>query len=81
MKATLRQGDGPSPMLFNVVLDKIMKTFWQGNDSGAIIGSKNKNVNPKCLAFADDLALLDETEQEAIKQINELKEIAEKAGL
>ena len=34
-----------------------------------------------CLAFAEDLALLAETEEEAISQINTPKEIAEKAGL
>ena len=34
-----------------------------------------------CMAFADDLALLTETEAEARSQINTLKEIAEKTGL
>jgi Reverse transcriptase (RNA-dependent DNA polymerase). len=81
IRTGLRQGDGLSPTLFNVVLDKIMKTLWTKNNSGAVIGTKNKNVKIKCLAFADDLALLAETEQEAIAQIDELKEIAERVGL
>lgn len=77
----VRQGDGISPTLFNIVLDKVMKTFWKENDSGAIIGTKNQHVKVECLAFADDLALFAETEQEAINQIDQLKEIAEKTGL
>lgn len=67
--------------MFNIVLDKIMKELWRNNNTGATIGTKNNHVKVKCLAYADDLALLAETEEEAIDQINTLKEIAEKTGL
>ncbi|MXP61689.1 reverse transcriptase domain-containing protein [Pantoea sp. Taur] len=77
----LRQGDGLSPLLFNVVLDKIMKDFWKENDIGATLGGKKKGLKVRCLAYADDLALLAESEQDAVRQLNCLKEIAEKTGL
>lgn len=81
IKTGLRQGDGLSPILFNLVLDKVMRTFWEDNDSSAKIGTKHQNLRIKCLAFADDLALFAESEQEAINQIDQLKETAEKTGL
>lgn len=81
IKTGVRQGDGLSPTLFNIVLDKIMRTLWENNNSGANLGTKNQRVQIKCLAFADDLALFAESEEEAIEQINQLKEIAEKTGL
>ncbi|XP_066907112.1 uncharacterized protein [Halyomorpha halys] len=58
-----------------------MKEFWKKNISGAIIENKNNHVKVSSLAFADDLALLAESEEEAISQINTLQIIAEKAGL
>ena len=76
----LRQGDSLSPMLFNLVLDKVMRTFWEKNDSSAKIGTKNQNLTIKCLAFTDDLALFAESEEDAIHQMNQLKETARKSG-
>lgn len=37
METGLRQGDRLSLMLFNLILDKIMKTFWENIDSCARI--------------------------------------------
>ena len=58
-----------------------MKTFWEKNNTGIKIGTKNQNVKIKCLAFADDLALFADSEQETIEQINQLEKTAKKAGL
>ncbi|XP_066906047.1 uncharacterized protein [Halyomorpha halys] len=45
-----------------------------------MVGNKNNHIKVICLAFADDLALLAESEEEAISQINTLQIIAEQAG-
>ncbi|KAL1451182.1 hypothetical protein WDU94_003467 [Cyamophila willieti] len=84
IKTGLRQGDGISPILFNCVLEKVIRE-WRKNNLK--VGIKNikigrrKDLEIDCLAFADDLAILSEDINDAIKQINNLKEVAEKAGL
>jgi len=45
------------------------------------IGRKKDNLEIDCLAFADDLAILAENMEDAKRQLNILKETAEKAGL
>ncbi|KAK7792046.1 hypothetical protein R5R35_001680 [Gryllus longicercus] len=45
------------------------------------IGRKKDNLEIDCIAFADDLAVLAENMEDARRQINILKETAEKAGL
>lgn len=45
------------------------------------LGYKKDELEIDCLAFADDLAILAESLEDAIEQINILKEIAEKSGL
>ena len=86
IKTGLRQGDGLSPLLFIIVLDKVMDEWekelkkcecWRPIQLGF---SKN-NLYIPYLAFADDLAILAEDERTAVKQIETLKECAEKGGL
>lgn len=72
----VRQGDGLSPLLFNLVLDKIIKE-WERTQKGIKLGK----TRVKCLAFADDLAILTGTTEEASKAIGELHDIASKTGL
>ncbi|XP_025830255.1 uncharacterized protein LOC112905593 [Agrilus planipennis] len=45
------------------------------------IGRKKDGLEFDCLAFADDLAILAVSYEDAVKQINILKETAERAGL
>lgn len=86
IKTGVRQGDGISPLLFNLVLDKVMKeweielrkqNFWKPIE----LGRGKGKLNIPYLAFADDLAIVTDSEETAIKQIEVLKECAEKVGL
>ena len=85
VKTGVRQGDGLSPMLFNCVLEKIIRT-WQkklleAHYSPLKMGTKSKGVVVDCLAFADDIAILSNDIETARMQIDLLKEIAEQTGL
>lgn len=84
IRTGLRQGDGLSPVLFNCVLEKVVRKWREKNAKGGIdkikIG-RNKDLEIDCLAFADDLAILSNNIDDAIKQINNLKEAAERTGL
>lgn len=85
VKTGVRQGDGLSPLLFNCVLEKVMREWRKRMEEEGIpkikIGRKKDNLEIDCLAFADDLAILAENAEDARRQINGLKEIAEMAGL
>uniref|UniRef100_A0A8D8RIQ9 Craniofacial development protein 2 n=2 Tax=Cacopsylla melanoneura TaxID=428564 RepID=A0A8D8RIQ9_9HEMI len=84
IKTGLRQGDGISPILFNCVLEKVIREWREKNLKTGIKNIKigrRKDLEIDCLAFADDLAILSENINDAIEQINNLKEVAEKAGL
>ncbi|XP_075210626.1 uncharacterized protein LOC142317977 [Lycorma delicatula] len=82
----VRQGDGLSPMLFNVVFDQVMEEwekelkeceFWKPIRLGFL---KTKLYIPY-LSFANDLAILTDDEEIAVKQFEVLKENQEKVGL
>ena len=77
----VRQGDGLSPLLFNIVLDKIIKK-WENQVKGIQLGKTyaNKTII-KCLAFADDLVILSNNRQEAQEALELLHEISAKTGL
>ena len=86
IKTGVRQGDCLSPLLFNCVLDKVIKEWEKelaekGIKDQVRIGYKKENITINCLAFADDLVLLSENIESAIIQVNTLKEIAVKTGL
>lgn len=86
IKTGVRQGDGLSPLLFNIVLDKVIKEWQKELEKQNIwkpvmLGKQRDNINVTCLAFADDLAILSEDEKTAIRQIEVLKECAGKVGL
>lgn len=81
IKTGVRQGDGLSPILFNSVLEKIIRT-WEKGVSGVKMGRhKDRTVNIKCLAFADDIAIITKNRQEAKEALETLHEISAKAGL
>jgi len=80
----VRQGDGLSPLLFNLALDKVMREWQQtlkDQKHWKPLKISRKKIEVSCLAFADDLAILAETKQQAIIQIENLKECAAKIGL
>ena len=81
VKTGVRQGDGLSPILFNVVLEKVIRT-WEKDVTGIQLGRKKENItHVKCLAFADDIAILSNTRMEAQRALEKLHEIAIKTGL
>lgn len=81
IKTGVRQGDGLSPLLFNCALEKVVRE-WEKTASGGIrLGSVSRDIKIKCLAFADDMALLAETWEEAKEQSLELLKQAGKVGL
>lgn len=86
IKTGLRQGDGLSPILFNCVLEKVIRE-WRKEMSkfnfpnGIRLGHKRTGITFECLAFADDIVFFAENLQIATKQIEVLKETAGKTGL
>lgn len=77
----VRQGDGLSPLLFNMVLEKIVRT-WENEIKGIQLGiKKEQRIRVKCLAFADDLAILSNNREEARLALEKLHEISQKTGL
>jgi len=52
-KSGLRQGDSLSPVLFNLVLQKVIQSI-KNVPSGIKIGKEQLNI----LAYADDIALI-----------------------
>lgn len=86
IKTGVRQGDGLSPLLFNIVLDKVIKEWEKEMKNQNIwrpirLGRERDDINVTCLAFADDLAILSGDERTAVHQIEVLKECSEKVGL
>lgn len=85
IKTGVRQGDGLSPLLFNCVLEKIVR-IWNlelqnHKIEPIVLGRKATGIKVNCLAFADDFAILSENLTDAITQINLLESIANKTGL
>ncbi|KAK9884156.1 hypothetical protein WA026_005108 [Henosepilachna vigintioctopunctata] len=81
IKTGVRQGDGLSPILFNIVLEKIIRE-WELHVKGIQVGIKKENrLNVKCLAFADDIAIITDNRTEAIRAVEKLHQIAQKTGL
>lgn len=79
----VRQGDQLSPLLFNCVLEKIIRE-WSSTiptTSGIQVGYKRDGLLVNCLAFADDLALIANNIEEATTQISILQSLAAKTGL
>ena len=67
VKVGMHQGSGLSPLLFVIVMEAISTEF--------------RVALPWELLYADDLAVIAETEEELIKRINEWKDNVESKGM
>ncbi|KAL1447571.1 hypothetical protein WDU94_012383, partial [Cyamophila willieti] len=74
----LRQGDPLSPVLFNLVLEKIDREL-QKSISEKGLQMERTRINR--LAYADDIVLISETKEDLIKMTEEFGKIAAKIGL
>ena len=82
IKSGVRQGDGLSPLLFNCALEKVVREWRNAIDTKGISLGRNPNkITIDCLAFADDMALITDSLENAQKQIKELQKQAAKVGL
>jgi len=77
VKTGLKQGDSLSPILFNIALEKVIRKMNMGqheevNFQGPTIG---------LLAYADDLVLLTETQNELKSLFSRLDKSSVKIGL
>ena len=71
----LRQGDGLSPLLFNLILEKVVRCL-ENVPGGVVLGRPIKD-----LGYADDLDLLGETREEVRRLCGELLVTARRVGL
>jgi len=67
VKVGMHQGSGLSPLLFVIVMEAISREF--------------RVALPSEWLYADDLAVIAETEEELIKRLNESKENVESKGM
>lgn len=74
-KEGIRQGDPLSAHLFNLLLEKVMRESGL-NRSGTIY-----NKSHRCIAYADDLTLLERTWKEMQRIVRNLEREARKVGL
>lgn len=82
IKSGVRQGDGLSPLLFNCVLEKVVREWRKAiNTKGISIGRTPNKITVDCLAFADDMALITDSLDNAQEQVKELQKQAAKVGL
>ncbi|KAI5737941.1 hypothetical protein M8J77_000982 [Diaphorina citri] len=70
VESGLKQGDGLSPLLFNITLEKVIKDLW-----------KDEILVCKLLAYADDIAMLGNNLEEIEECLKVLEKKAEKVGL
>uniref|UniRef100_A0A8D8Q0R7 Craniofacial development protein 2 n=1 Tax=Cacopsylla melanoneura TaxID=428564 RepID=A0A8D8Q0R7_9HEMI len=66
----LKQGDGISPLLFNITLQKVIQDLWQ-----------DETLICKLLAFADDIAMIGNTMEEIEESLKIVEERAKEVGL
>ena len=77
VKTVVRQGDVASPLLFNIVVDAIMRKVFQ-NGHGVKFGI---NVSVTDLMFADESVILAEDDTEATNTLHDITQIAQTFGL
>jgi len=75
VRTGLRQGDALSPILFNLILEKVIRATHCNN--GIVLGNSNINI----LVYADDIAILGDTEEKVKQECRKLIMMASKVGL
>lgn len=70
VESGLKQGDGLSPLLFNITLEKVIQELWKDN-----------NLICKLLAYADDIAMLGNTIEEIEESLEIIERRAKEVGL
>ncbi|KAL4123306.1 hypothetical protein QTP88_015504 [Uroleucon formosanum] len=73
----LRQGDSLSPILFNVVLEKVIREMKIGPNNGIRL----QNTSIGILAYADDIVLMEESQDSLKSLFSKLHKAASKVGL
>lgn len=66
----VKQGDGLSPLLFNITLEKVIQDLWQ-----------DREMVCKLLAYADDIALIGNNQSEIEEYFKIIEERAHQVGL
>ena len=74
----VRQGDGISPLMFNCALEKVIREWSKQAPAGVGMG---RDLRINALAFADDIAILSESIEDARLQLEILSSEAAKIGL
>jgi len=73
----LRQGGSLSPILFNVVLEKVIREIKMGPNEGIRL----QDTSIGLLAYADDIVLMEESQNRLKTLFNRLYKVASKVGL
>ena len=76
MQFGLKQGCILSPMLFNIVMEKVARTLTERQ-----LGAQFRDLSVNCLAYADDIDVITEDVEDTKNIVTEFKEKAEKVGL
>jgi len=76
VRTRLRQGDDLSPIIFNLILEKVIREMEIGRDEGIIMDRTCFSV----LVYADDIVLLSEEEQKVVDLCGRVIESAKKSG-
>ena len=78
VKTGVRQGGISSPMLFNWVIDWVLKTALDSHTDGVVLGEGRILTD---LTFADDIALLAETPAQLQTMLDRVSDAAARVGL
>jgi hypothetical protein len=77
VNSELRQGDSLSPILFNVVLEKVIREMKIGPNEGIRL----QDTSIGLLAYADDIVLMEESNDRLKNLFSKLYKAASKVGL
>ncbi|CAH2017715.1 unnamed protein product [Acanthoscelides obtectus] len=73
----VKQGDPLSPLLFNLVIDELLAGLNNGERGGTIL----PGVRVSAMAFADDIVLLEDQEENIPLVLDEIVEFAKSKGM
>ena len=76
IKTGLKQGCILSPLLFNIMMEKVARTITNSPE-----GIEFRDLTVNCLGYADDIDIITEDLQDTERLTNSFREAAEKIGL